>query len=688
MDGNQAQTWLGGAGFTPAMNGMAKLSAAATVLMGLFDLVVAFNLLLLFLRVGRHGSRRGALLWFSVFMGGAGITRLLDEFSHFSGRLETAGVMVKVFTVIACVGTALSLPFLVAGPSAEVRPSRRGGWGAAWKAIQWRAFKPRVPTPSEHIPLSVLDSEFKARLAVTMEPLQRYVDQLASEARRAADAQFQPSQVDLATLVRATCNHFVALAGERRIHFSVSVPEIARGQVDAANTETVLLSMLFNAFKFAPANGHVGCRLTQDGELGDLVLEVSDSGPGVAFAEQAHIFDRPAAGTVKDAPHKLLGLGLSASHELVVLQGGSITVGTAPEGGALFTVRLPARAQEQAQAAGNVQRVHAVPVAAIVERALRDVIAQPANPGVARVELAADTFLTVASLRPDLDSLAARVQQYQRERHTLLEATQVAKELAERATRVKGNFLRIMSHELRTPITAMRLQIRLLERTTTLTATAAQAMAGITRSSQRLLDMVDTVLEYARIESGRFEARKDVFSLTAMSEEVVSELKAHADHKEISLETETIGHLPLLCSDARLMRLIAINLVTNAVKFTQTGGVKIRLYMVGETHCFSVADSSPGVAAARLAAIFDPFAQMDDIRHQEGVGSGLGLALVKEMVQALGGTILAESEANVGSTFTVMLPLLLAQPSETPPVAERALLMAGTEAEEPVPQLT
>lgn len=252
----------------------------------------------------------------------------------------------------------------------------------------------------------------------------------------------------------------------------------------------------------------------------------------------------------------------------------------------------------------------------------------------------------------------------------------IARDVAERASSVKSNFLRMMSHELRTPIAAMQLQFRLLEREglEQLDGRQRDHLDRISRSTRRLIDLVNTILEYARIESGRFRPTVSCFELHPVLDEAVRGFTAHAKQKslEISVVTQSSEPLSPLCSDLDVVRLIAVNLLSNAVQHTENGLIEVGAEQAAERHVLWVRDSGPGIPLARQAEVFEPFQNFRDIRQIQGSGSGLGLAIVRDMVKALGGEIVLRSEVGLGSEFRVSLPTLStpdAQPGDAGPPA-------------------
>jgi signal transduction histidine kinase len=267
----------------------------------------------------------------------------------------------------------------------------------------------------------------------------------------------------------------------------------------------------------------------------------------------------------------------------------------------------------------------------------------------------------LATKRMELETMAREVSRNRHELQTTLQQMQMARDLAERASSVKSNFLRMMSHELRTPIAAMQLQLRLMEKhgAEKLEEKQREYLARISRSAQRLLDLVNTVLEYARIESGRFEARVRPFSLDKVLREATEEFQSHAAQKGIRLTVSLPDEgMPDLTSDAQVVRLIAVNLIGNGVKHTEEGGVEVGGAYEEGVHLLWVKDTGPGIPREHQMEVFEPFQRFEDIRQLQGAGSGLGLAIVRDMVRAVGGDISLESDVGKGALFRVTLPML------------------------------
>ena len=256
-------------------------------------------------------------------------------------------------------------------------------------------------------------------------------------------------------------------------------------------------------------------------------------------------------------------------------------------------------------------------------------------------------------------TLAVKHQQLQ----GALDAMAVARDQAERASQIKSQFLSLVSHELRTPLSTIQMNAQLLDRHpgNVDAAFLRPRLDRLIRASQQMTTLIDGLLEYARAEAGRIHTHPQALDPLALAQEVV---RTHAETagQGVRLQVEALPDqgkpLPPLVSDARLLRVVLDNLVINALKFTQEGTVSVRVAAGedGRSHVFEVQDTGIGMAASDLPRIFLPFEQLEPIRSKSTPGVGLGLALVKNIVHALGGHIEVTSELGRGSTFTVTLP--------------------------------
>jgi len=258
----------------------------------------------------------------------------------------------------------------------------------------------------------------------------------------------------------------------------------------------------------------------------------------------------------------------------------------------------------------------------------------------------------------DLGELALQLTERKRQLESLLETLTQALDQAELASRFKTSLLRLVSHELRTPLGALQLQLERLSGSHhgPLSEPQQQLVVRMRRSLSRLTDTIQSLLEYARIESGRLELCVEEFDLRDLAQSVVDDFSPQAEAKGIRLELHAPGPSASFESDSRLLRLVLVNLIANALKFTEQGEIKLFLNVLADRCEMRVTDTGPGIAVELRAAIFEPFFQGESLPRRNSSGTGLGLSLVREMLNALGGSIELESEVGKGSTFRLSVP--------------------------------
>lgn len=245
-------------------------------------------------------------------------------------------------------------------------------------------------------------------------------------------------------------------------------------------------------------------------------------------------------------------------------------------------------------------------------------------------------------------------------------ALSIAKEAAEAANIAKSTFIATMSHELRTPLNAILGFSELMSRDTTTTAEQKDTLTIIKRSGAHLLSMINDVLDISKIEAGRLELDIQAFDLIGLLQDIGDMIRVRATDKQLSFRLEIAADIAqYIKADSGKLRQVLINLLGNAIKFTQQGEVILRAYtqplptMAMITLSIEVTDSGVGVAEDKQEELFKPFVQLVQ-ENSDTKGTGLGLAISKSLVELMGGCISVTSILGLGSTFKIELPVAIA----------------------------
>ena len=233
-----------------------------------------------------------------------------------------------------------------------------------------------------------------------------------------------------------------------------------------------------------------------------------------------------------------------------------------------------------------------------------------------------------------------------------------AKETAEAATQAKTNFLANMSHEIRTPMNAIIGFTDLVLQRSDLTPTVKDYTEKVHNSAKGLLHVINDILDFSKIEEGKMVLEHLCFNLPNVMHDALQTLRLQADKKGLKLEFHYADDL-LHCfhSDPMRLRQVVLNLVGNAIKFTETGTITISITQDGEDVHFRFQDTGIGMNQEQLGRIFEPFIQAEDSMVRRFGGTGLGTTISRNIVTAMGGRIWAESEEGAGSVFHVVVPL-------------------------------
>lgn len=286
----------------------------------------------------------------------------------------------------------------------------------------------------------------------------------------------------------------------------------------------------------------------------------------------------------------------------------------------------------------------------------------------------------MAGTTQDANELARALEEARREAHELraeLEETNrgvlalyaeldaQADQLRE-ATALKSRFLAYMSHEFRTPINAIRSVTRLLADRVDgpLTDEQAKQVGFIQSAATEFAEMVDDLLDLAKVEAGRVEISPAWFEMVDLFSALRGMFKPVLTNPDVNLVFEEPHGVPQLYTDNRKLSQILRNFISNALKFTPKGEVRVSAACEGDRVTFSVTDTGIGIDPKFHQSIFEDFAQVKSPLQKRLRGTGLGLALSKRLAGVLGGSVAMGSEPGVGSTFSLTIPVRLETPAE------------------------
>lgn len=257
-----------------------------------------------------------------------------------------------------------------------------------------------------------------------------------------------------------------------------------------------------------------------------------------------------------------------------------------------------------------------------------------------------------------------------------------AKQDAIIANQTKSNFLARMSHEIRTPLNAITGMAYLMKKMN-LSLAQKQYINKIVQASNNMLQIINDILDFSKIEAGKIELEMVPFNLDRVFQDVVNIISYKAEEQDVQLSFEKDPDLPTFyIGDPIRLQQILLNLVNNAVKFTNHGEVRLEVHqksgdMDQVTIAFIVKDTGIGMSESQIEQLFEPFTQADSSINRRFGGTGLGLPIVKSLVELMNGTLNVSSAENIGTDFMVEIPLTIDQAKETQQVLKKDAVSLG-----------
>jgi signal transduction histidine kinase len=279
------------------------------------------------------------------------------------------------------------------------------------------------------------------------------------------------------------------------------------------------------------------------------------------------------------------------------------------------------------------------------------------------------SFANLALTNQQLDRVNQELEQNNQQLETRVEQRtaeiQQAKEVAERANRAKSEFLANMSHELRTPLNAILGFSQLMNRETSLSKQQQENIGIINRSGEHLLSLINDVLDLAKIESRKMSLYPTNFDLYALLDLIEEMLLLRAESKGLKFSIEQSNDLPrYINTDDKKLRQVLINLLGNAIEFTSSGSITLRVGLAEKPAniYFKVEDTGAGIAPEEMDSLFEAFVQTETGKQSQQ-GKGLGLPITKKFVELMGGKIIVSSQLGKGSIFKFDIQAQLSQAS-------------------------
>jgi len=423
---------------------------------------------------------------------------------------------------------------------------------------------------------------------------------------------------------------------------------------DQTRIATAVSEIARNAFRYA-GGGRVQFLVSAPDERAALIVIVSDAGPGIVNLEA--ILDGQYRSTTG------MGMGIQGARRLV----DGFNIDSSASGTrVLLTKYLPRNAAALTNAT----------LARLMEQLAADEPQTPLAALQAQNRELLDAMSELKTRQDELRQLNRELEDTNRGVVALYAELDQRAEALRRANEAKSRFLANLSHELRTPLNSIRaLSGLLLERVDgALSAEQEKQVGLIRRSAENLSEMVDDLLDLAKAESGKLEIHATEFSVAELFGSLRAVFKPLQRGSPVALVFEAADSLPRLYSDEQKLTQILRNLISNALKFTEHGEVRVRADYDAERRqmIFAVSDTGIGIAAEHHERIFEEFAQVENPLQARVRGTGLGLPLSRRLAELLGGTITVDSRPGHGSVFRLQITAAIRPAPDAPAPASIA----------------
>jgi signal transduction histidine kinase len=438
------------------------------------------------------------------------------------------------------------------------------------------------------------------------------------------------------------------VAARRRARQIAAV--IGFDEQDQTRIATVASEIARNALRYA-GGGRIefGIDSRENGEF--LCLTVTDHGPGIPH------LDEVLSGRYESRTG--MGIGLVGARRLM----DDLQINTAPGSGTTVTMkkRLPPTAR--AMNADGLRR--------IADELSRQ---RPESPLEEIQQQNAELLHALGQLNERQEELERLNQELEDTNRGVLALYAELDEKADslrRADQIKTRFLSDMSHEFRTPVNAILALARLLEEDQPLTDEGRKQVSLIRRAADDLENLVSDLLDLAKIEAGKIEVRVAEFEVSNLFSALRGMLRPLLLNRSLSLVFEEVDGIPTMDSDEGKVSQILRNFISNALKFTEAGEIRVSAVVVEDRVRFTVADTGIGIAPEDQERIFEEFTQIENPIQRTQKGTGLGLPLTRKLAKLLGGSVGVHSAVGVGSTFWAEIPIRYAH--EAPPARPKAV---------------